>query len=190
MNDFTGTAGELGLTPAPEADNSIQYLVVKIAGRDYGVRLANLQEVLRYNAAAVAPIPNTPDWLEGIYSLRGTIISVVNLRLFLGLASPDDSADPARRLAFDSRELFGIGTPIPRLLVLSNGELVVGGIVDELQGVLFVQPEELNGTPPQEASESFVESYYTDPKGKRTPLLDVARLLGSPQMLIFEEVVL
>ena len=86
----------------PEAEGAVQYLVCALAGREYGLHLATLQEVLRFNQTAVAPVPNTPGWLEGIFSLRGTIISVVNLRAFLGLPPDEENLSRASQAAICS----------------------------------------------------------------------------------------
>src|SRR4051812_24837427 len=133
--DFNPTPN---LTPElpPEAEGAVQYLVCALAGRDYAFRLDTLQEVLRFNQSSVAPVPNTPGWLEGIFSLRGLIISVVNLRTFLGLPPDEDNHGRGGRAEF-----FGIGAVVPRLLVLHRDETVAGVIVDDIHGVLFVKPE-------------------------------------------------
>lgn len=191
MSDSFKLTPTLNPEVAAENEGAVQFLLVLVAGREYGLRLDTLQEVLRYNSAAVAPVPNTPVWLEGIYSLRGQIISVVNLRVFLGLGSATDDNDPVRRLAVESRELFGIGAEIPRLLVLHDGELLVGVTVDDLRGVLFVQPDQIEpATPDDLESERFLEGFYTDAKGKKFRLLDARRLITSPELLVFESVLL
>lgn len=194
MSDKVTLPANLNPEVAAENEGAIQYLLVLVAGREYGIRLDSLQEVLRYNPTAIAPVPNTPGWLEGIYSLRGQIISVVNLRVFLGLASADDLTNPMRRLAVENRELFGIGAEIPRLVVLYSGDLLVGMIVDDLRGVLFVQPDEIEfATAADIDSERFLEGFYTDTKsakGKKFRLLDARQMITSPELLVFESVLL
>jgi purine-binding chemotaxis protein CheW len=179
INSATNLTQEL----PPEVEGAIQYLVCALAGREYGLRLDTLQEVLRFNHTSVAPVPNTPGWLEGILSLRGTIISVVNLRAFLGL--PPDEENLIRA---GQAEFFGIGAVVPRLLVLHSGELVAGVIVDDIRGVLFVKPEEVRPAPPAGSTiDSYLEGVYLDPKtDKLTWLLDTGSLLTSPDMLVFE----
>ncbi len=166
-----------------ENEGAIQYLLFALDGREYGLRLDSLQEVLRYNSTTVAPVPNTPEWLEGIFSLRGTIISVVNLRSFLGMPPAEQSDALSGQL-----ELFGIGAAVPRLLVLHSGEVVVGVVVDDIRGVLFVNPEEmLSDVVSSNSLAPYLEGSHLNPKdGKQTWLFDTARLLNSPEMLAFE----
>jgi purine-binding chemotaxis protein CheW len=175
---------QIAATPAQ------QYLIVKLAGHEYGVRLDHLQEVLRYDPFAVAPVPNTLEWLEGIFSLRGTIISVVNLRVFLGL--PRYSAAEGGSSEFDFG--FGFGRPVQRLIVTFSGDLIIGFLVDDIRGVAFVTPELVNksGIAALAAPDSlkdYLEGVYTDPEsGRTTTLLEIRRIVKSPQLLIFEPI--
>ncbi len=171
-------------TSQSEQTPGIQYLLVALAGRQYGVPLSVLQEVMRFNPDAVAPIPNTPEWLEGIISLRGTIISVVSLRTFLGFSRYDDT--PGRTLVFDLG--FRLGGPIPRLLVVYSGELQVGLLVDDILGVVFVNPAAVKASDnPQDLAGPYLEGIYDDPDGSKTvALLDARKLITSSQMLQFE----
>jgi len=168
----------------PQAQVGLQYLLVALAGREYGVRLDVLQEVLRFNADAVAPVPNTPDWLDGIISLRGTIISVVNLRVFLGFSRYDETA--GRGLVFDLG--FRLGGPIPRLLVVYIGDLQVGLLVDDILGVVFVNIEALQPIEDEhDLAAPYLEGIYHDPNsGKSIALLAARQLITSSKMLQFE----
>lgn len=162
-------------------EGSVEYLVSALAGHEFGVRLATLQEVLRYNPAAVAPLPNAPAWLEGVLSLRGAITSIVDLRTFFKLPRPAESSA-------GGLELFGIGAAVPRLLILHSEETVVGVIVDDIRGVLFIKPDELKPVPESVGLPRFyLEGIYSDPNtNKITALLDTAKLINSAEMLVFE----
>ena len=174
-------------TGTAAAQVAVQYLLVSMAGRRYGVRLDNLQEVVRYSQLSVAPVPNSPEWLDGITSLRGSILSAVNLRSFLGLnrasGGMPDKVSPG---------FVGFGRSSPRLLVVSTNDLTIGIIVDDIEGVIFVQ---LDGIQPLEAYPAFqadpalgyLDGIYPDLENKReVALLNLRRLLVSTQMLKFE----
>lgn len=62
------------------------------------------------------PVPFTPDWIEGVISVRGQIVPVLDLGLFFGLAG-------ARR---DARR---------RVLVVDNGEHQFAVWADRIHGV-------------------------------------------------------
>jgi purine-binding chemotaxis protein CheW len=61
--------------------------------------------------ADISTVPNTLSWVLGIIHLRGSILSVVDLREFLGLPSQPIS-------------------PRSRLLVVTNREMTIGLVVD------------------------------------------------------------
>ncbi|MEI7553883.1 chemotaxis protein CheW [Candidatus Chlorohelix sp.] len=114
--------------PAP-----VQYLLFTLAGNKYGVPINQLQEVLRFNPDALAPVPNTADWLEGIISLRGAITSVINLKIYFKLEAEYSS----NRSSAD----FVMGSAVPRLLVVYANNLSIALLVEDINGILFVQPE-------------------------------------------------
>lgn len=63
-------------------------LVGFIIGEElFGVDILTVQEIIR--EAAITPIPDAPDFLEGVINLRGNIIPVIDLRKRLKLVPPD-----------------------------------------------------------------------------------------------------
>lgn len=161
--------------------NATQYLLIALAGNNYGVRLNQLQEVLRFNPENLAPVPNSIHWLEGITSLRGAITSVVNLRTFLGLPR-NDVQSLSEQYGLD----YGIGRPVPRLLVAVSGGLVVGLVVDDIRGMLFVQPQAVRPLLNRKYGPitQYLVGEHVDPETQQiTALLDVQRLISTPAIL-------
>jgi purine-binding chemotaxis protein CheW len=161
--------------------NATQYLLIALAGNQFGVRLNTLQEVLRFNPDSLAPIPNSVHWLEGIISLRGTITSIVNLRAFLGLPRTSE------QVGYEKYGLdFGIGRPVPRVLVTFSGGLAVGLIVDDIKGMLFVQPQSVRPLLNRKYGPltPYILGEHLDPETQQlTALLDLQRLINTPAML-------
>jgi chemotaxis signal transduction protein len=58
-------------------------LVVELGGRHYGLPAAEVVEVLR--VVTCVPLARAPEWVEGAFSLRGTVVPVLDLRSRLGL---------------------------------------------------------------------------------------------------------
>jgi purine-binding chemotaxis protein CheW len=58
-------------------------LLFTVAGRRYGVELARTREILRYRRPT--PLPGTPPFIEGVISVRGAVVPVVDLRRRLDL---------------------------------------------------------------------------------------------------------
>lgn len=59
-----------------------RYVVFTTAGSAYAVLETSVTEVGRI--PKITMVPRVPDWLRGVTSLRGEVLSVVDLRVFLG----------------------------------------------------------------------------------------------------------
>jgi len=82
---------------APAAVSAQAWCTFRLAGGNYGVELARVQEVLR--PLPVTRLPLAPPAIAGLINLRGRIVPVVDLQVVLGRESaPARSADaPASR---------------------------------------------------------------------------------------------
>jgi purine-binding chemotaxis protein CheW len=70
--------------------DEVPLLVFTLAGRRYAVPLGRTREIVRYRRPT--PLPHVPPFLDGVVSVRGEVIPVVNLHARLGLGG----AAPAR----------------------------------------------------------------------------------------------
>jgi chemotaxis signal transduction protein len=90
-------AGEAGRDnwAIKEADrHRRQVLVVAIDRRHYGLPALEVVELLR--VVTCVPLARAPEWIEGVFSLRGTVVPVLDLRSRLGL--PAKAAEPSDHL--------------------------------------------------------------------------------------------
>lgn len=62
---------------------SRQYATFEVDGQLFGVDVARVQEVLRFNEYTRVPL--APDSIGGLFNLRGQVIAAVDLRVQLGL---------------------------------------------------------------------------------------------------------
>ncbi len=69
-----------------------QYCSFYLAEGAYGIDILGIQEILRHQD--VTPVPNAPEWVDGLINLRGQIAVVVNLRKRLGLPAAGISGEP------------------------------------------------------------------------------------------------
>lgn len=53
----------------------------------YGVNVSKVREIIRL--PKLTEIPGVPEFIEGIFDLRGVVIPVVNLGFWMGIESPD-----------------------------------------------------------------------------------------------------
>jgi len=61
----------------------IEILVFEVEGQHFGVRSADVVQVLR--AASLSPLPQAPESIEGVLNLRGCLVPVLDTRKLLGL---------------------------------------------------------------------------------------------------------
>ena len=95
--------------PAPAESAAEPFILFDLAGATYAVRSREVEQLEMIGS--VTPVPNAPAFVDGVVSVRGRVIPVVNLRARFGFA----------RVAFDLRS---------RLLVMRRDGRTVGFAVD------------------------------------------------------------
>ena len=60
----------------------------------YGVNVAKVREIIR--KPRLTELPGVPEFIEGIFDLRGVVIPVVNLAKWMGINPPDNAEQNAR----------------------------------------------------------------------------------------------
>ena len=142
-----------------------QYLVFTLAECELAIKAEQVQGVERTND--LTPVPNVANWVRGVINLRGSIISVVDLRLFLGL-------EP---LSLSS------GT---RLLSLQYNEMVICFVVDAVNEMLPIPPSAIiSGNMRPMSIPQWVLPYAAGSAlvaHRMMVVLDVPRLLFSEKM--------
>lgn len=104
----------------------VEILSFRLGGEAYGVRISRVKEIVK--PLPTTSVPRTPAYLEGITSLRGDIIPVLDLRKRFGLEGAGDEKKK-------------------RILILSVREEVMGGLVDEVKGVVRVREDSIEPPP-------------------------------------------
>jgi len=138
-----------------------QLVTFKIDSEEYGVKIANVQEINRMTA--VTKIPRAPCYIEGIVNLRGNVIPALDLRRLFKL--PEKQATDATRI----------------IIVDFNGKRT-GIVVDSVSEVLRFE-KTLVEAPPDILSggidSDYVEGVGKLDGGKRMILiLDISKVLS------------
>src|SRR3989440_6625017 len=94
-----------------------QLVVFQLGAELYGVEIARVHEIIRLQA--ITRVPRAPAFVEGIITLRGTVIPAVDLRHRSGLPAAEH-------------------TRASRIVVVEIGDQVVGLIVDAVSEVLRI----------------------------------------------------
>jgi purine-binding chemotaxis protein CheW len=163
-----GTLELLSTTTArPHRPSAPRHVVFELNDVRYAVPLENVREIQQL--PTITPLPRVPDWLSGITNWRGEVLSVVDLRLLLKL--PPLEPRQSQRL----------------LIVHSTvEEIATGWIVDRLIGLRGIARQELRGATLEKAvPPSFIRG-IADVEGHFVGVLDVNRVLASPELRQFE----
>jgi purine-binding chemotaxis protein CheW len=116
-------SGKRAARRAGEAGKRTEYLAFGLAGETYAVRIAQLAEILR--PPPITEVPRAPSTVLGVISVRGKLVTVLDLRRRLRLAES----------AIDRRSRI--------LLVDTSAGEQLGLLVDEVQQVWRLAQEEI-----------------------------------------------
>ncbi|WP_295680863.1 chemotaxis protein CheW [uncultured Nevskia sp.] len=72
----------MNIRPAQDASN--RWVTFELAGQLYGLEILKVQEVLA--DAEIESVPGAPSMILGVINLRGSIVTMIDLRRRLGLA--------------------------------------------------------------------------------------------------------
>ncbi|MEI8254968.1 MAG: chemotaxis protein CheW [Deltaproteobacteria bacterium] len=79
-------------------DDDEQLVVFRLDKEEFGVPIASVQEIVRV-PDTLTRVPHSPPFVEGVINLRGSMLSVVDLRVRLGLV-PVERSDRQRIMVF------------------------------------------------------------------------------------------
>jgi len=87
-------------------EEQLQLLTFKLGSEEYALNIMDIKEIIK--PKQVTEVPKTPDYILGIFSLRGTIIPVFDVNLRLGL--PKGERGPQNRIVVvkSQEHLFGL----------------------------------------------------------------------------------
>jgi purine-binding chemotaxis protein CheW len=122
--------------PETTRQRELEMLSFRFGGEEYAVPVADVLEILAEKMFQLTTVPNTPDYILGVMSLRGRIIPIIDL---------------CRRFGFPA----GVQDEKSRIVVVSSADEEVGLLVDRVTGVFRIFPDEIKPAP--ENSERVTE---------------------------------
>lgn len=124
------------------SDQLLQLVGFRLGAELFGVDILKVQDINRM--MAVTKIPHSPEFVEGVINLRGTILPVIDLRKRFGLEECDY-------------------TKSSRIVVVDVSGQKVGFVVDAVEEVLRVPGNTIEPPPP---IVSGIDSDYIEGVGK------------------------
>ena len=107
-------------------DSVIQWVTFRLSDEIYGINVMQVQEVLR--VSEIAPVPGAPHYVLGIINLRGNVVTVIDTRIRLGLATTEV-------------------TDSTRIVIIEGAKHVVGILVDCVAEVVDLPMSEVESAP-------------------------------------------
>lgn len=108
-------------------------------------------------------VPNTPPFIEGLMNLRGSVLTIFNLRKRLGLPEQE----------FDENS---------KIIIVYHNDIQIGFTVDYVSEIIKVEDENVDNTPP---SVSGIDKQYLSGVirlgEKMILMLDLTRVLSTEE---------
>ena len=117
--DASDTAGEL-----------LQLVSFRMGHEEFGVDIQHVREINLM--VEITEVPKSPEYVEGIISLRGRVIPIVNLRQRMGMPKKERDKDT-------------------RIVVVELEDQLIGFVVDAVSEVLRI-PKNILEPPPETAT--------------------------------------
>lgn len=138
-------------------DDVIQWVTFKLDNEIYGIRVMQVQEVLR--VSEIAPVPGAPSYVMGIINLRGNVVTVINTRSRFGLPLNENDDDT-------------------RIVILESDDNVVGVLVDSVAEVVDLKHDQIETSPNvgNDESSKYIEGVATL-DSELLILIDINKLL-------------
>lgn len=142
-------------------DEIIQWVTFRLDNEKYGIRVMQVQEVLRMTE--IAPVPGAPDYVLGIINLRGNVVTVIDSRKRFGLS--DKEADDSTRI-----------------VIIEADKHVVGILVDSVAEVVDLRTSEIDAAPNvgNDDSSKYIQGVSSREK-ELLILVDVNKLLSDDE---------
>ena len=109
-------------------ENSIKQVVgFKIGEEEYVIDILKVQEIIK--PVDITPIPDSPEFIEGVINLRGMVIPIISLR---------------KRFNFEEKE----NNSETKIIVTKIDNHFIGFLVDSVTEVLRIPSNLIEPTPP------------------------------------------
>src|SRR5882672_3736750 len=153
--------------PPPSAAPStmLELLEFRLASERYALETRHVQNV--HPLRELTPLPCTPPFLLGIVNVRGRILPVLDLKKFFDL--------PEKGL-----------NDLHRIILVRGNDLELGLLADVIVGVRSIPADSLQPSLP--TLTGVRGDYLKGVTAERLVVLDLARILADPKIIVHEEV--
>lgn len=138
----------------------LQLVSFHVGDEEFGLDILRVQEIIRIQP--LTRVPNLPDYIDGVFNLRGKVIPVIGLRKRLGLDK--QSVDKHTRI-----------------VVVDVHNQTLGFVVDSVSEVLRIHSDTVEPTPRLGKSERDYISGVGKLDSRLLLLIDLERLMSETE---------
>lgn len=113
-------------------EETLHIIGFMIGNEEFAVPILNVKEIIK--PIEYTRVPAVPDYVLGVFNLRGTVLPLINMRLKFGLPAIKQDSDT-------------------RFLVISQKDEMIGFMIDKLTGAVRIPGSHIDPIP-----ESFNEN--------------------------------
>ena len=112
-------------------EGKISLVTFRIGGELYGIDIMDVAEIIRLSE--ITPIPNSPEFVDGVITLRGQIIPIVDL---------------GKRVHFEKTDFTEDEEVLRAIVIVSVDDMTIGVVIDQVNRVINIDYSQIQ-PPPQ-----------------------------------------
>ncbi|MDE6885615.1 MAG: chemotaxis protein CheW, partial [Helicobacteraceae bacterium] len=109
-----------------EHEDILQVVGFLVGSEEFAVPILSIQEIVK--PIEFTRVPGTPDYVLGVFNLRGNVFPLINLRLKFGLPEIKQNKDT-------------------RYIVIKNNDEIAGFVIDKLTEAVRIKEADIEPTP-------------------------------------------
>lgn len=151
---------------AENENAQLQLVTFQLGSEQYGINIMEVDGIVREEN--IRPIPNAPNYVEGIFNLRGNIIPVINLHKRFHIK--------AANLSEEDKLLSG-------LVIINLNSILIGIIIDKVSRVVTIETGKIQ-PPPQMLTgigAEYIRGVFHQDEGYLI-ILDIHRLFDPKEL--------
>ena len=146
----------------------ISFVTFKISNESYAIDIMEVNEIVKL--LEITPIPNAPDFVDGIITLRGEIIPIVDLN---------------KRFNFAPREYTEEDELYRAIVIIRVQDMTIGILIDQVNRVIPIDSSQIQA-PPQMIAGIGAEyiSGVVKQKDNLFVILDIQKLFSKKELML------
>ena len=148
--------------------HSRKHLTFTLSDEHYAIPLSAVKEVIAMTQ--ITPVPHVAEYFKGLINLRGRVISVIDLRLKLGLHAPEYQPQKTS------------------IVITDVNDLTIGNIVDDVTEVLGIDQADVERDLDISSviRREFISGAAKPPGKPLILMLNIKRLLTADELQMLE----